>query len=612
MLNGSSFHIQKTTWLVLFLLISVALVMHSSALDNFWRFDDGWLLGFASCYAPWEYFFVLAVTREISYAFVTPWHPLIYDINLALFGLNPVGHYAHQLSALILAAYMSFLLLRLWIGLGWAIFGAVLFLIGTPTVHVAHELMTGHYLEGLIFACMAIYGFVRAMRSNNQYWLLFGILGYGLACTCKEIYIPLPIFLIALPEGDWKKRIRFIAPFLAVTVGYLYWRFAVIGTVIGGYHHHESSVEFPLKAFFLAYIKLPMVFFLHNFIGYLALFALAVLLIVKTNRRNWLILLCSIAVISLPLVPIIILPGIFKPDRYLFVAWWAVALGISVLCSKKDGYLNSSFFSIFIAVIIGIAALQTSQSELKALRDDAKPFESLYRLPFNHKAEDMILPPLGISGWYAQFLYNGLISAVSSCGVSKPHPKLLSSVEAITAIDPGKTPIYRYDVDCNCMKEVSSTIPALLSAFAANRQNRELLIRYLPLPYRPRRDQPRVTFPYADGGVIENINVVGNAIEINGWARLRDDEPSQQIAIFVPVLPVGQSLTSIERMDVVEYFDNMHYLGAGFRATLQFSDSADATYVAAHFCAQKLAGGSFAPIKNPFNQDCSVFFQSYP
>lgn len=104
MLNGSSFHIQKTTWLVLFLLISVALVMHSSALDNFWRFDDGWLLGFASCYAPWEYFFVLAVTREISYAFVTPWHPLIYDINLALFGLNPVGHYAHQLSALILAA----------------------------------------------------------------------------------------------------------------------------------------------------------------------------------------------------------------------------------------------------------------------------------------------------------------------------------------------------------------------------------------------------------------------------------------------------------------------------------------------------------------------------
>jgi hypothetical protein len=156
MLSRFSLLFTRRPWLVPLILAAVTLVMHHSALNGFWRFDDGWLLGFAACYAPWEYFFLPSFTREISYSFITPWLPLTYDTNLALFGLNPLGHYAHQLVSLWLAAYMSFLVLRLWMSLGWAVFGAMLFLVGTPTVHIAQELMTGHYLEGLIFACVAI------------------------------------------------------------------------------------------------------------------------------------------------------------------------------------------------------------------------------------------------------------------------------------------------------------------------------------------------------------------------------------------------------------------------------------------------------------------------
>ena len=210
MLSRLSLLFTRQPWLVPFILATVTLVMHHSALNGFWRFDDGWLLGFAACYAPWEYFFLPSITREISISFVTPWLPLTYDINLALFSLNPLGHYAHQLVSLWLAAYMSFLVLRLWVGLGWAVFGAILFLVGTPTVYIAQELMSGHYLEGLIFACFAIYGFVRAMRGDNRYWLALGVLGYALACTCKEIYVPFPVLLLALPEGNWKKRFRFL------------------------------------------------------------------------------------------------------------------------------------------------------------------------------------------------------------------------------------------------------------------------------------------------------------------------------------------------------------------------------------------------------------------
>jgi hypothetical protein len=130
-----------------------------------------------------------------------------------------------------------------------------------------------------------------------------------------------------------------------------------------------------------------------------------------------------------------------------------------------------------------------------------------------------------------------------------------------------------------------------------------LLIRVLPSPYR-RRGNAKF-----DGGLIENINVVGETVEVVGWARLRDDEPLQNIAIFVPVLPVKQSLVSIERPDIAEHLNNSQYLGAGFRATLQFSSSANAAYAATHLCAQKLAGGSSALIDNPYNQECSVLFQ---
>jgi hypothetical protein len=614
MLSSLSFRITRYAWFAPLLLAIVALVMHHSALDAFWRFDDGWHLGFAACYAPWEYFLIPGITREISYANLTPWNPLTYDVNLALFGLNPIGYYAHQLVSLWLAAWMSFLLLRLWLGLGWAVLGAVLFLAGAPTVHIAHELMTGHYLEGLIFACVAIYGFVHAIRGNGRHWLILGVLGYVLACTCKEVYVPIPVLLLALPEGDWKKRFRFAVPFLTVTFLYFCWRAAVLGNVVGGYYH-ESHVGFSLSAILLTYVKLPTLLFRPNFIGYLALLAFAMLLFLNTTRRGWLLVIVAAAVALLPLAPLTISVGVLASDRYLFTLWWAVALGVAVFASR-DGRPLGRTLCIVLTALIGVAAIQAGRAETKAEQAFSKTSEALYHA-FNsallmNTPNDAILPPLDIPGETAQFFYSGFLAAVSRCGVPKPHPKLLSSVEAIAAIDPEKVHVYRYDTACSCMKDVSSTVPELLSTLPWKRENRTLRTVYLPPPYRPRRDQVRITDANAHGGVVESINVVGETIEITGWVRLRDDEPIQGISFFVPAIPVKQSLVSIERPDIAKHLNNPRYVGAGFRATLQFSDSASAAYAAAYLCAVKMAGGSFAPIENPSNQECSILFQQYP
>lgn len=612
MLSRLSLILTRRIWLIPLILAAVTLVMHHGALNSFWRFDDGGHLAFASCYAPWEYFFVPAITQEFSYANFTPWNPLTYDINLALFGLNPFWHYAHQLVSLWLAACLIFLLLRLWVDCGWAVFGAVLFLIGAPTVHIAQELRTSHYLEGLIFSCIAIYGFVRAIRSDGKHWLSISVVSYLLACTCKEIYVPIPILLLALPEGNLKKRFHFLLPFLVVTLLYLCWRAIVLGTVVGGYQQDSSTVHFVsyLSTILLAYVKLPSLLFCHNFLGYLALAALATLLLLNTSRRDWLLVLVAAGVLLLPLAPLTMSPGISGPDRYLFALWVVIALGVTILAGRDGGYLARSL-CVALAGLIGVAAIQASRAEAKILTTSARSFEALYHFAFTHTPNDVILPSLDIPWDHAQFIYSGLLKAASNCGVPKPHPKLLSSVEAITAIDPKKVYFYRYDAGCLCVKDISSSIPEILSSLPMKRESRMLLIRFSPPPYRPRRDQPRITDINAHGGVVESINIVGETLEITGWARLRDDEPEQSIAIFVPALPVAQSLVSIERPDIANYLNNPRYLGAGFRVTLQFSSSTNAAYAAAYFCALKIAGGSFAPIENPANQECSILFQQY-
>lgn len=616
MVNKLSLLFTRRPWLVPLILAAVTLVMHHSALNGFWRFDDGWFLGFATCYAPWEYFFLPSFTREISYAYIMPWLPLTYDINLAFFGLNPLGHYAHQLISLWLAAYMSFLVLRLWIGLGWAVFGATLFLVGAPTANIAQYLTTGHYLEGLIFACVAIYGFIRAMRNHGKYWgywLALGVFSYGLACTCKEIYVPLPVILLALPEGEWKRRLHFVAPFLAVTLLYLGWRTVVLGTFVGGYQHDWGNIGFiQFSKTLLTYIKLPTFLFSHNLLGYLALASLATLLLFNTSRRGWLLVLVTAGVVLLPLAPVIIWPGILGNERYLFAVWWAVALGVAVLAGMGSRYLGR-YPCLILAVIIGVAAFQAGRSETKAITLNANPLEALYRFALTNGPDDTLIPSMvpWDSSWdYAQFMYNGLLSAASGCSVSKSFPRLLSSVEAIAAIDPKKAHVYHYDANCRCTKEVtSSSIPELLSTLPLTRENRRLKAVFLPPPYRPRRDQPRITDTNPHGGIVESINQTGETIEITGWARLRDDEPQQSIALFIPILPVGQSLVSIERPDIVKQLNNPSYLGAGFRIALQFSSVTNAAYVAAHLCAAKMAGGSFASIENPANPECSVLFQ---
>ncbi|MBW9274995.1 MAG: hypothetical protein K1563_15045, partial [Candidatus Thiodiazotropha sp. (ex. Lucinisca nassula)] len=76
-----------TTSISILVLLAVTFLANQSALSAFWRFDDGWLLDYASRFSPSDYFLNPAITRGYSLNNLTPFNPFIYDMNLWLLGV---------------------------------------------------------------------------------------------------------------------------------------------------------------------------------------------------------------------------------------------------------------------------------------------------------------------------------------------------------------------------------------------------------------------------------------------------------------------------------------------------------------------------------------------
>ncbi|MET0051381.1 MAG: hypothetical protein ABW095_09930, partial [Candidatus Thiodiazotropha sp.] len=205
-------------------ILALPFLLNASALGGYWRFDDGYLLDFASRFSPRDYFLDPAITRGYSLNNLTPFNPLIFDLNLGLFGFNPTGFYLQHLATLAACGIASFFLLRLWTPASLAFLGSVCFLAGAPTLFVAQQLMVGHYIAGLLFAIVATYCYAQSLLRQDWRLALAGTLFYVLASTCKEIYFPLPFVILFLNLGDWRVRLLHALPMFFWSCSYLVWR----------------------------------------------------------------------------------------------------------------------------------------------------------------------------------------------------------------------------------------------------------------------------------------------------------------------------------------------------------------------------------------------------
>lgn len=484
-------------------LLVLAILLNVGVLSAGWRWDDPSILLHAHQFSIVQDMLDPAVWQQFSPANLTPLLILSLEIDLILAGLSPWFFYLHQLILLAAAAFLLFVLLRLWCETRFAIAGAVLFLCGLPVMTVAEQLMTRHYAEGLVLALISIYGVVRYLRTGSVLVWVLAILSYALAVTAKEVYVPLPALLLCLPESSLRKRLLASAPFFAVLAIYALWRSWMLPSVTGGYVDSASyfSVAF-VQHVMATYLSFPRLLsgsawplFVALYLGLLCFYLWQKrAVVIKTGRAIaavWPLFSVLVAVLVLaPLAPLVQSPGIVQADRYLFALWAALSFSMAFFAGRFADRISSSWSLPALGVLVVLSLLHALpgrqamaavgrafdvQGEFIWQQDDAVAYQP--------SAE--VLPVL----WFV----SGLADLKS--GISNGTSPVVVVDDIYLAQAQGK-PLFAYDPQCQCMRDQSIDAGLRLQQWAAT------LRPQAPLSVRFEYQQRTVNWqfgPYTDG-----------------------------------------------------------------------------------------------------------------
>lgn len=436
-------------FMMLLLLPSLVFALYFPVLWHSWTWDDAAIVQHVYRFSPWEYFFLADAWQALSAANLTPWVSLSFEIDFALFGLAPQGYYWHQLLSLSLVAMILFLLLRLWLSPLWSLAGVLLWLLSAPTQTLANQLMTRHYVEGLGFALLALLFYIKALRDERWHWLLGSTVFYALACTAKEIYVPLILLLPWLPESTVRRRLNYAIPLIVIAALYVLWRFHMLGVSVGGYGHPLN-----VAAASLLPLQILQVLLGQTLIAWLCMLAcvFAVMLYALWQYRaaRWLLplVLCLTLV---PLMPaqhlladaptyrLLILPSA------VFAVGWVVIMGQAT--SAKFKRLSWGLFVVLLAVLM----TQNKQTQ-KQLQPHLEQFAAHARFIQQAPSHHVLLQPLNWTDTRLRWLQETL---------SDTQPPLL--VFDLIEIDrlEGKQ-FFVYETQCACMQNITADLPRLL------------------------------------------------------------------------------------------------------------------------------------------------------
>jgi len=233
--------IVKRSASVLFL-VGAVVVLYRKAIRLWWTYDDPWNLH-VSIARPWTDAFT---ERDVwPQSLFTPLLLGSHEALLFLAGLDPDHWYRIQLALIAACASALYFALRLYVGTIPALTGALLFAAGPPLCSFATQLMVIHYLEAILLGVLAVIAYVLAFRRQSVLLELLSALLYFAAMLAKEIAVPLPALLFFLPPTGLRVRIRHLLFHTVALVGYLSWRWSVIGTVFGGYGWAIAPGEIP-------------------------------------------------------------------------------------------------------------------------------------------------------------------------------------------------------------------------------------------------------------------------------------------------------------------------------------------------------------------------------
>jgi len=318
-------------------LVLLIFVLYRKVVRLWWTYDDAYLVHLAVDHTVADEFFNATVWPQKLF---TPLMMVAFEWDMALFGLEPARWYVVHLAALALSTLAFFAALRLWFSPGRAGVGALLYLASVPLCSLITEISGIHYFLGILFGALATVVYVVALRRRDAAGPAAGDGGvperrrlagwtsavsallYLVAMLAKETIIPLPVLFLALPERDLRTRARYAAPHVIALAIYLFWRRAVIGTILGGYGWAVDRSEWPALI-----ASLPKKIILAsagaNVSLGIALIVVMLLGIAFIGKRGLLLFVVALALAVGPIVPV----SKEMQRRYALMPWlcWSVA-----------------------------------------------------------------------------------------------------------------------------------------------------------------------------------------------------------------------------------------------------------------------------------------------
>ncbi|MES9969265.1 MAG: hypothetical protein ABW092_04475 [Candidatus Thiodiazotropha sp.] len=585
---------QLATTATLLTLLVVTFFAHQSALSAFWRFDDGWLLDYASRFSPSDYFLVPAITRGYSFNNLTPFNPLIYDLNLWLFGVSPRGFYFQHLTVMAGCGIATFLLLRIWLDPRFAFSGALLFLLGAPSLIVSQQLMVGHYLAGLMFSILAVHAYLRSVERASWRLALMATLLYMLASVCKEIYVPLPIALLFINRGTLSRRLIYTAPMFTWTLCYTLWRFLVLGSLIGGYDASPHGSSWSEK--FLEFIAIPQLLFGKTPLSIAVMVIIAALVgyALYKKRLNLPLTLVTGAAVLLPMVPLLGYPGITRPDRYLFLPWWLISIITAIALANLPAWRYP--YRMGISLLLALSVFMHAQQFRSSVQPRLDRFDTVYRL-FTSQAPNTLFFSDNKNAYHQDTVLNGIRNALNRVdGAELKRVGILTQRDSLPRLKNTDYSILEYDQSCNCIRQMDAQIGDSAKTERAGKPG--VLVVTLSPPYPPLFDKAN--------GAIEAISAEGDKLYLKGWTALAREDMEQQFLFVTPYRPAQTQLIAFDAET-----HNHPVQRYRFELGLKYPDESKARYSQSRLCL--LTRSMLTPVRlieNTQHNGCGGFLRT--
>jgi hypothetical protein len=371
-------------------LVLLTILLYRRVLGLWLTYDDANILRTTFDYSFLD---VFTNSRVWPQQLFTPLLLATFHAMRRIFGFDPSRFYLLTLAIAAMTIVLVYAAVRQFLDWKRSLAAAALFALGPPICSLVVQLSTIHYFIAIAFCALAVIAFVAALRRPTVALDVVSVLCYLLAMLAKEVAIPLPLLLIALPLRDARTRVRFAIGHGVAAIVYFLWRHAVLGTFLGAYGWQIDAAEWPRLLVLLPVRIMEGAAGAGLTVGLLVIVLMTLTIAFAIRSRGALMLLvAAIVVAGAPLIPL----AKEVNRRYVAVPWLAWSIAFAAATTRRDRRVAAALLVAvpLLAVVANRAEWRKEFPLRRRMSDEARFY--FYDLPPDALLRNALVPPAAL------------------------------------------------------------------------------------------------------------------------------------------------------------------------------------------------------------------------